>query len=104
MPVDCPSIELETVRHIARALHSPENPLLVIPRFDGERGHPVCARRELISEFLELPPAGRAKDVVHRHRDRTRFLDLSDPGVLRDIDNPQAYRVLLKNSQQETSR
>jgi molybdenum cofactor cytidylyltransferase len=94
MPVDCPSIESETVRHIASALQSPENPLLVIPRFDGERGHPVCARRELIREFLELPPTGQAKDVVHRHRDRTLFLDLSDPGVLSDIDDPQAYRIL----------
>ena len=104
MPVDCPSIEPETVRHIAGALNSPENPLLVIPRFDGERGHPVCARRELIREFLELPPTGQAKEVVHRHRDRTRFLDLLDPGVLSDIDDPQTYRVLLENSQQESSR
>jgi len=98
MPVDCPSIELETVRHIAGALNSPENPLLAIPRFDGERGHPVCARRELIREFLELPAGGQAKDVVHRHRDRTRFLDLLDPGVLSDIDDPQAYRILQENS------
>lgn len=94
LPVDCPAPEAATVREIVKALRSSEQPLLVIPRFEGRRGHPVCARRELISEFLAVPADGQAKEVVHRHPDRTLYLDVSDAGVLSDIDDPEAYRML----------
>jgi molybdenum cofactor cytidylyltransferase len=93
MPVDCPSAEAGTVQKIVGTLHSTES-LLVIPRHEGRRGHPVCARRELIAEFLALPPEAQAKEVVHRHADRTHYMDTSDAGVLSDIDDPEAYRIL----------
>jgi molybdenum cofactor cytidylyltransferase len=95
MPVDCPAPTAQTVRMIADALQ--EN-LLVIPRFDGRRGHPVCARRELIAEFLALPSAGQAKEVVRRHENQTHYLDTFDPGVLSDIDDPEAYRILQESA------
>ncbi len=98
LPVDCPAVEPETVRRIIGAFHSPEAPLLVIPRHDGRRGHPVCARRELIAEFLALPSGAQAKEVVHRHVDRTFYLDTSDAGVLSDIDDPEAYRILREST------
>jgi molybdenum cofactor cytidylyltransferase len=98
MPVDCPAAEPETVRLLVRALDRPEQPLLVIPRHNGQRGHPVCARRELIAEFLALPPEGQAKEVVHRHADRTHYLDTFDAGVLADIDDPEAYRILQESA------
>jgi molybdenum cofactor cytidylyltransferase len=94
IPVDSPAAEPSTIERIAGALLGPEESLLVIPRFEGSRGHPVCARRELIAEFLALPADGQAKDVVRRHTDRTHYLDTLDAGVLSDIDDPEAYRVL----------
>lgn len=96
MPVDCPAPTPETVRMIANALQA--NALLVIPRFEGRRGHPVCARRELIAEFLALPAEGQAKEVVRSHADRTHYLDTFDAGVLSDIDDPEAYRVLQESA------
>jgi molybdenum cofactor cytidylyltransferase len=98
MPVDCPSAELSTVERIVEAFLSTAKPLLVIPRHEGQRGHPVCARRELITEFLALPAEGQAKEVVHRHADRTHYLDTLDAGVLSDIDDPEAYRVLQEST------
>jgi molybdenum cofactor cytidylyltransferase len=94
MPVDSPATELSTVERIVAAFQAAEKPLLVIPRHEGRRGHPVCARRELIEEFLALPSEGQAKEVVRRHADRTHYLDTVDSGVLSDIDDPEAYRVL----------
>ena len=98
MPVDCPAAEPETIQKIVDAFHSTEQPLLVIPRHEGRRGHPVCASRELISEFLALPPEGQAKEVVRRHADRTLYLDTPDAGVLSDIDDPEAYRILQESA------
>jgi len=32
--------------------------------------------------------------VVSRHAAETEFLDLDDPGVVADIDDPETYRTL----------
>jgi len=93
LPVDCPAAEPETVRQIVDAFQS-TNSLLVIPQHEGRRGHPVCAHRELIAEFLALPPTAQAKEVVRRHP--AHYVDTQDPGVLSDIDDPNAYRILLE--------
>jgi len=92
--VDHPSISGETID----ALLVRPFPLVRIPRFEGERGHPVWFRRDLIPEFLSLPPDGAANQVVRSHRDQTEFLDVTDPGVIADIDDPAAYQELLASS------
>lgn len=97
LPVDCPAVEVETVRRIVDAFEASAD-LLVIPQYEGRHGHPVCARRELIAEFLALPPDGQAREVVRRHADRTRYLDTADAGVLNDIDDPEAYRILQESA------
>ena len=70
-------------------------PLLRVPRYRAKRGHPIWFSRALISEFLALPSDGPARDVVARHVDRTEYLDLDDPGIVADIDNPEDYRTLM---------
>lgn len=69
--------------------------LLRVPRYRGRRGHPVWFSRELMPEFLALPASGAARDVVRLHAGRTAFLDLDDPGIVADIDDPAAYRSLI---------
>jgi molybdenum cofactor cytidylyltransferase len=70
-------------------------PVLRVPRYRGERGHPVWFRRELAAEFLALGENGAARDVVRAHAAETEFLDLDDPGITADIDDPEAYRKLI---------
>ena len=41
---------------------------------------------------VALPAEGQAKEVVRRHA--ACYLDTLDAGVLSDIDDPEAYRVL----------
>jgi len=88
--VDHPAVAPET---IDRVLHA-SGPVRV-PRFDARRGHPIFFSRSLIAEFLALPADGAARDVVRAHAFETEFLDLDDPGVLADIDDPEAYRALM---------
>jgi molybdenum cofactor cytidylyltransferase len=89
--VDHPSVSLST---LAALLTSPR-PFLRVPRFAGKRGHPIWFSRELIPEFLAIPHGGAANAVVHRHSSATEFLDLDDPGIVADIDDPEAYRNLI---------
>jgi molybdenum cofactor cytidylyltransferase len=96
MPMDCPAVREDTVALLAEAFARRDAAtLLVIPRHDGRRGHPVLAARALAEEFLALPSAAKASDVVHRYVDRTEYLDVDDSGILTDVDDPEAYRRLM---------
>ncbi len=77
----------------------PRTELLRIPRYRGRRGHPIWFSSSLIPEFLALPEDGAAKDVVHLHAAETLFVDVDDPGILVDIDDPASYRALMGEAQ-----
>ena len=95
LPVDCPAIEPETVALLIETFaHRDPSSVFVIPCYHGKHGHPVCAARELLPEFLSLPATGQARDVVHRYVDRTRYVDVGDAGVLTDVDDAEAYQRL----------
>ena len=89
--VDHPSVLPSTLD----ALLASPRPLVRVPRFGGKRGHPIWFSRELISEFLAIPDGGAANAVVRRHTSETDFLDLDDPGIVADIDDPETYRNLI---------
>ncbi len=89
--VDHPAVSLSTID----ALLAPPRPLIRIPRFRAERGHPIWFSRDLIPEFLAVPLDAAANTVTRAHRAETEFLDLDDPGITADIDTPEAYRTLL---------
>ena len=90
--VDHPAVAPETIDAL---LGGDARALLRVPRYHGRRGHPIWFSRALIPEFLALPAGGAARDVVRRHAAETEFLDLEDGGIVGDIDDPAAYRVLL---------
>ena len=66
--------------------------LIVVPRYQGRRGHPVIFSRALFPELLAAPIDQGAKTVVHAHRDQTLEIDTDDAGVTVDIDTPEEYR------------
>jgi molybdenum cofactor cytidylyltransferase len=88
--VDHPAVESSTID----ALLSKPDSLLCVPRYRGKRGHPIWFSSQLIPEFLALPETGAARDVVRAHAEETDFLDLDDPGIVTDVDDPAAYQAL----------
>jgi molybdenum cofactor cytidylyltransferase len=103
--VDHPAVTPETIAALVAqahglsglAGHGPALPMrLRVPRYQGRRGHPVWFSAALIPEFLALPATAAARDVVRAHASETEFLDLDDPGIVADIDDPAAYGALLE--------
>jgi molybdenum cofactor cytidylyltransferase len=100
IPVDCPAVMGETVERLAAAFARRDpQALFVIPRYAGRRGHPVFAAMPIASELLALPAEAQAREVVHRHVNQTLYVDVDDPGILTDIDDPSAYRELVEATQ-----
>lgn len=89
--VDHPSVSRDSIEALLRRRHAP----VAIPVFNGQRGHPIYLRRDLIGQFFD-PEIQSAKDIVRRHRSETAYVDVNDPGVLDDIDDPAAYQRLVE--------
>jgi molybdenum cofactor cytidylyltransferase len=88
--VDHPAVQDSTLD----ALLAAPRPLVRVPRYRDQRGHPIWFSRDLIPEFLALPVDGAARDIVRAHAGETEFLDVDDPGIRADIDDPAAYAKL----------
>ncbi len=86
--VDHPAVAASTLDALLAHASAP----LVVPRYQGRRGHPVVFSRALLDELAALPPSATAKQVVAAHP--ALYLDVDDPGVLRDIDTPADYQAL----------
>ena len=89
-PVDHPNIEPATVAQLIAA-----GAPIAIPQYLGRHGHPVLFTRALIPEFLALGADAQARQVFHGHASEIQYLDVADPGILDDIDDPDAYHRLL---------
>jgi molybdenum cofactor cytidylyltransferase len=105
IPVDCPAPDPETVERVAAAFRGrPSAIQLVVPQFRGKHGHPVCASPAIARELLALPASAQARDVVHRHVSDTLYVDVDDPGILTDVDNPERYRSLSARQQVRSAK
>jgi len=91
--VDHPATSADTLQQLIQNFKSSGHPV-VIPRLYGRNGHPVLLGRELFSELQTLDRNAGANSVVRKYRDRTAFVDVTDPGILLDVDDPEAYRQL----------
>ncbi len=91
--VDHPAIAADTIRKLIQSFTSTGKPV-VIPQFHGKHGHPVLVGRELFTELLALGPDQGADSVIHKYRDWSEFVEVSDPGILLDVDDPEGYRKL----------
>jgi molybdenum cofactor cytidylyltransferase len=84
-PVDYPAISQETVRLLLNHAGS-----FAMPRFEGRRGHPVLLNRQMASEISACNTS--ARDVIRAHD--PIYVDVPDPGILEDVDDPAAYARL----------
>lgn len=92
--VDHPAISARTLRLLVDAFGQSRAPV-VIPTHQGQRGHPVVIGRPLFDELKSLGRDAGANTVVRKHREATQFVEVNDPGILLDIDDPESYQRLL---------
>jgi molybdenum cofactor cytidylyltransferase len=93
MPVDYPRVRASTVQALAAALdRAAPSDSVIIPRYGDKHGHPVCAKRDVIAALLDLPDDATARDVIQNNAKTTLYVEVDDPGILRDIDDPETYR------------
>lgn len=89
--VDHPAVSFGTVDRVMESAAT-----IAIPRFDGRRGHPVLIRGAIAQEFLHEALTSKVRDVIDRHAHEIEYIEVDDPGISDDIDDPVLYRKLLE--------
>ena len=94
-PVDAPLVSAATVRQLLSAISNRQLPL-VRATHKGRHGHPVVFARRVFDELRHADPGIGAKAVVQRHAPEGIDLEVDDPGVLLDIDEPADYERAMR--------
>ena len=88
--VDHPAVLPATVERLLRS-----GAPIAIPRHDGRRGHPVVVGRGIAEEFLREPGTAEVRAVINRHAADIEYIEVDDPGIQDDVDDPVLYAALL---------
>ena len=62
---------------------------IIIPTFQGRKGHPVLIARTLIPEILAQPPDHTLRETIRNRGFVT--VEVPDAGILVDVDTPAEY-------------
>ncbi len=93
-PVDMPHVTIDTVVTLLDRFRGSDRPI-VVPEFEGTRGHPIIFGRAVFDELLMAPDAEGAKAVVRADADRVLRVPVDDPAVVKDLNTPEEYEELM---------
>jgi molybdenum cofactor cytidylyltransferase len=88
--VDNPFITAESVDGVIGAFRVSGKPM-VVPVFQGRRGHPTLFARSMFDELRSAPADKGARHVVCSNAAKVFEVQVPDPGILVRIDTPQDY-------------
>jgi molybdenum cofactor cytidylyltransferase len=101
IPADHPIVSRTTVATLLQAW-TPKEGRILIPTYNGKRGHPTLFSAKYASEVSRIPPDCGLNWLVQAHSDSIQEVPVADPGVIIDLDTPEDYEVLLRQSGQST--
>lgn len=97
-PVDYPHVLVGTVEALLARFAETRGPI-VVPTYQGRRGHPVIFSRLVFGELLAAGHSEGAKVVVRRDPGRVVEVPVRDRAVLEGIDTPAQYEELVRRSE-----
>ena len=98
IPADMPALRADHIDSIIGEFQSTEakDPLaIVVPVHQGQRGNPVLFSSGYRSDILSHPHPEGCRDIVQAHSHHVRSVEMSDCGILQDIDTADEYRAAL---------
>jgi len=93
-PVDHPLVERSTYRTLIDFWWS-QRAGIVVPTYRGRKGHPALFPRRVYGALLNDELFGGARDILDRKQESVSYVEVSDPGVVQDIDTLEDFRRLI---------
>ena len=94
-PVDHPAVPAKLVAHLIHEFDSTEKPI-VLPTYNGRRGHPLIFRATLYAELLSASPEIGARQVVWTHAAEVLEVPTEEEGVILNLNDPEALQKALE--------
>lgn len=90
---DMPFVSEQTLAALKASCEAAKGEAIILPTFAGKPGHPVGFPRCYFDDLAKLSGDRGAKSVVQAHQGEVTQVPTEDPGVLSDIDQPQALNA-----------
>lgn len=87
---DQPLVDSQTINHLLDAFNTHDKGI-IMPVYQGERGHPVIFASRYKGELLGLKGDVGGREVIDRHPDDILEVDVNCRGVCVDIDTMECY-------------
>jgi molybdenum cofactor cytidylyltransferase len=103
VPADHPAIEPRIVRQLIDAWRPSEQraPTIIIPTYQGRRGHPTLVGWSHVAGIRAMPPDVGLNRYLRERAPETLELPVDSDSVLIDLDAPDDYERLLAKWQRE---
>jgi CTP:molybdopterin cytidylyltransferase MocA len=95
LPGDMPLVRSATLTRLIAEWDSRRGGM-IYPRHQERRGHPPLIAGTYIPEILGDAPAGGLRELLARHAEDARDIEVADPGILVDLDTPDDYQESLR--------
>ncbi len=92
-PVDHPFVLPRTVDTLLSARDRDPLGVWFLPTYQGAGGHPVVWRPSVRGEILNLRPDAPVRSLLPEFGPQVCRVPVDDPGVVANVDTPEAYRV-----------
>ncbi|MGP1396687.1 MAG: NTP transferase domain-containing protein [Inquilinaceae bacterium] len=91
---DMPRLSAEVLRRLIEAYAPDRERCIVVPTHDGKRGNPVLWDRRFFEEMKGVAGDVGARHMIGAYADMVVEVEMAEPGVLLDIDTPEALAAL----------
>lgn len=92
---DQPLLKARTLNALIRRFIQ-SNKGIVLPSFEGQRGHPVIFHKKYLKELLKLKGDTGGKTIIERYPEDVLIVPVRSKEVVRDIDTWEDYINLKK--------
>jgi molybdenum cofactor cytidylyltransferase len=98
IPADHPTLDENVVRQLFQARREHAECSIFVPTFQGKRGHPTLIGWQYASAISLMPPGSGLNAYLRQQTSEIFELAVASRNVLIDLDTPEDYQRLLKNS------
>ncbi len=94
LPVDFPVVKKSTMDKLIIHVNQTGHKNILIPTFQGKKGHPPYFASSLFEEFHQLDFSEGINTISHRHKDQVDLVEVDDSGVLETFNTREELDVI----------
>jgi molybdenum cofactor cytidylyltransferase len=91
LPADHPTLDPEIIRALIAARQANPERSIVVPTFQGKRGHPVLLTWSHVASIRTFSPAPGLNSYLRQQAEQTLEITVDHAEILCDLDTPEDY-------------